>query len=130
MAKFKLYHQRLRILRHFYGYSLQDLAEKTEVSKQALSQYENGDTLPKYPNLIAICSVLKVDVSTLTSKNVLFEIGDEVKIHKVGEQIPEKIEKNCSISVVSKSVCEHDWEQKEDHYTNYYHECKKCHKLR
>lgn len=104
MAKFKFYHQRLRILRHFYGYSLQDLANKTGVSKQALSQYENGEALPRYPNLLAICKILKVDTEMFTSKNVVFEINNELKVHIISADgnNSKQSSNNCPICGVRK----------------------------
>lgn len=47
-----------------------------------------------------------------------------------GDELKQSSDKALSLSVVRKSVCEHDWIQQEDVYNNYYHECSKCHAIR
>ena len=49
---------RLRKARIYNGLTLTELAEKTEISKQSISLYENGKNVPDYQRVRAISQVL------------------------------------------------------------------------
>ena len=43
----------------------EELAEKLDVSKQAVSKWENGKSFPKMGNIINICDELEIDYKEL-----------------------------------------------------------------
>lgn len=49
---------RLRLARQYRGMSISDLADKTMISKQAISQFENGKTSPGFETLLKLMNVL------------------------------------------------------------------------
>ena len=65
MALFK---DRLRELRKQKGYSQQELADKINVTKQTISQYERGVREPDYDNLLALCDIFNVSAGYLLGK--------------------------------------------------------------
>jgi len=58
MKQRKFYGNRLRDARLFRGYTLTELADKTEISKQSLSLYENDKNIPSHENIINIAAYL------------------------------------------------------------------------
>jgi len=53
-----LFGQRLNSARKAKGLSMEKLAEEIQVSKQMISKYENGKSIPDSPNLIALAKAL------------------------------------------------------------------------
>jgi transcriptional regulator with XRE-family HTH domain len=49
--------EQIRALREGLGYTQQELAERVGVSKQALSQWENGETEPSIGNLLKLVNL-------------------------------------------------------------------------
>ena len=62
MAKVGKY---IRIKRNKRGLSQEELAEKLFVSRQTVSNYENGRSNPDIDMLVKIAEVLETDVQTL-----------------------------------------------------------------
>lgn len=60
--------ERLKELRLSRGYSLQDLADRSNTSKSAINMYERGERRPKYEVLMSIANVFDVDVDYLLGK--------------------------------------------------------------
>lgn len=60
--------ERLKELRLSSGYSLQDLADRSNTSKSAINMYERGERRPKYEVLVSIANVFDVDVDYLLCK--------------------------------------------------------------
>jgi transcriptional regulator with XRE-family HTH domain len=56
-------HERLRGLRHQYGYRLREVAEMTGTSISYLSDVERGQTLPSLVSLEAVASVYGMSLS-------------------------------------------------------------------
>ena len=54
--------ERLKNARLYRGMTLTDLAAKTNVTKQALSQYENGTIVPSGSNLLQALLLLQSNV--------------------------------------------------------------------
>ena len=50
--------ERLKYARIFRGKSLTDLANESGISKQLISQYENGDSRPSHERLFTISEIL------------------------------------------------------------------------
>ena len=61
--------ERLRNARIYRSMTLADLAEKTDLTKQALSQYENGTTTPSDSNLFALARALYFPVEYFSTTN-------------------------------------------------------------
>ena len=51
--------ERLKSARLYRGKTIQELADETEISKQAISQFENGKATPSIETLLKIMNVLK-----------------------------------------------------------------------
>ena len=64
MANFPLAN-RLTELRKAQGYSQEQLAEKLEVSRQAISKWERGESLPDLNNLIALAKLYQISLDDL-----------------------------------------------------------------
>lgn len=60
--------ERLRELRTQRGFSQQDLAVRTDQTKQAISQYERGVRRPDMDTLLALSDIFNVSVDYLTGK--------------------------------------------------------------
>lgn len=60
--------ERLKELRLSKGYSLQDLADRSNTSKSAINMYERGERHPKYEVLVSIANVFDVDIDYLLGK--------------------------------------------------------------
>ena len=60
--------ERLRELRTQRGFSQQDLADRTNQTKQAISQYERGVRRPDMNTLLALCDIFNVSVDYMTGK--------------------------------------------------------------
>lgn len=59
------FHEKLTMLRKEKGMSQEELAEKLEVSRQAVSRWEAGSTLPDAGNLLKLSDLFCVRVDTL-----------------------------------------------------------------
>ena len=57
-TKFKFNGERLKSARLYNGLTIADVAEKTGISKQAVSQFENGKTEPKNETLFSLSKYL------------------------------------------------------------------------
>ena len=61
--------ERLKYLRMQSSLSQQDLANKLNMTKQTISQYERGVREPDYDNLLALCDVFNVSSDYLLGKS-------------------------------------------------------------
>ncbi len=59
------FEEKLVMLRKARGFSQEELAEKLEVSRQAVSRWELGSTLPDIPNLVQLCELFGVTTDYL-----------------------------------------------------------------
>lgn len=57
--------ERLKDARRVCGLSQEELAERLEVSRQAVGKWEQGVAYPEMEKLLALCAVLKVSADTL-----------------------------------------------------------------
>ena len=67
----------LRILRQKSGYSLEEVAEFTDVSRQAVGKWEMGESLPDLPNTLKLATLYKVSL-------------DELVLQKLSEKSPQQ----------------------------------------
>lgn len=58
-------HDRLKKLRQESGYSQQQLADKLNISRQAISKWENGKAIPDIENLQLLCEIYDVSLDTM-----------------------------------------------------------------
>lgn len=64
-----------------------DLANKLFISRQAISKWENGSSLPSLENIIAISNILEVSLDELIKgdKRVMEKIQNESKSHTISK---------------------------------------------
>ena len=63
--------ERIYTLRRKSGLSQEQLAEKIGVSRQAISKWENGSSVPDLENLIALSACFQISMDELTSDRPL-----------------------------------------------------------
>lgn len=63
--KFKSYvfGNKITIYRKMRNMTQEQLAEKLDVSKQAISKWENGKSFPRFELFIKVCKELKMDLN-------------------------------------------------------------------
>ena len=66
--------EKLQRLRKVNGLSQEQLAEKLNVSRQAISKWERGDGLPDFMVMLKLCELLEITLNDL--------ISDKVKKHQ------------------------------------------------
>jgi len=62
----------LQTLRKQYNLSQEQLAEKVDVSRQAVSKWENGSSYPEMDKLMMICDLFDVSMDTLVKEDIVF----------------------------------------------------------
>ena len=50
------------------GWSQEDLAEKIQISRQAVSKWETGDAMPDLPKLLALADALDISLDALCGR--------------------------------------------------------------
>ena len=69
--------ENLRVLRQESGYSLEEVASLTDVSRQAVGKWEMGKSLPDLPNTLKLATLYKVSL-------------DELVLQKLSEKSPQQ----------------------------------------
>lgn len=77
--------QNLKGLRKQNGYTLEAVAEKLGVSRQAVAKWEKGDTVPDITNCIALAELYGVTLDTLVRNAE--KRGERTLIQPVGKHI-------------------------------------------
>ena len=67
------FEENLRELRKQLGLSQEELAEKLEVSRQAVSKWENGSAYPEVDKLLLLCDIFHCKIDDLLQGNVKVE---------------------------------------------------------
>ena len=81
------YSERIKELRNQAGWSQLQLAEKLNLSKQTISQYERGVRKPDQDNLIALCDIFNVSSDYLLGKvDVTMRFLDRKQLHKLSSK--------------------------------------------
>ena len=57
--------ENLKVLRQHHGYTMEALAEKIGVSRQAVAKWENGDSTPDLINSVALAELFGVSLDSL-----------------------------------------------------------------
>ncbi|MBR3610091.1 MAG: helix-turn-helix domain-containing protein [Oscillospiraceae bacterium] len=82
--------EKLFDLRKSQKFSQEELAEKLGVTRQAVSRWENGETMPDSPNLLEICNLFGVSADYL--------LRDDITLPKIeAEKTEPKTEKKNKI---------------------------------
>lgn len=71
-----LLHEKLSILRKQNGLTQEQLAEELNVSRQAVSKWERGDTIPDLNTLIAIADYYDMNLDCLVRSDCKLDSGD------------------------------------------------------
>lgn len=64
----------LQVLRKINKYSQEEVAEKINVSRQAVAKWENGDSLPDISNCMALAKLYDVSLDNLVNENEEFSV--------------------------------------------------------
>ena len=64
----------LKLLRHQYGYTQEQIAEKLGVSRQTIAKWERGECLPDIENVIALADIYEVTIDSLV-RNMAADSG-------------------------------------------------------
>ena len=92
--------EKLIQLRKQKGYSQESLAEKLDVSRQAISRWENGETTPDMSVLIKLCEVYSISADYLIRDD--YEKEDDIPVIKQkNEEIIEVRQKNSNLLLFS-----------------------------
>lgn len=59
------FYEKLTFARKAKGFSQEDLAERLDISRQAISKWENGTAQPEMLNIIKLCEVLEITPNEL-----------------------------------------------------------------
>ena len=94
--------ERLRELRTQRGFSQQDLADRTDQTKQAISQYERGVRRPDMDMLLALCDIFNVSLDYLTGKE---DVTPRL-VDSEGIRAMEIFDNNKEIEQIAKSIYE------------------------
>ena len=65
--------EKLFSLRKSQKLSQEELSEKLGVTRQAVSRWENGETMPDSPNLLEICNLFDVSADYLLRDDITFQ---------------------------------------------------------
>jgi len=92
--------EKLQKLRKENKMSQEQLADQLEVSRQAVSKWESGQTYPEMDKLIAICKLFKCSLDDLTNDEIKEIKGngkEKVTISKFLDEILDTISRSVSI---------------------------------
>lgn len=74
----RAFSKKLIDLRAQYGYSQEALAEKLHISRQAISKWELGITLPEIENVVVISEFFDVSIDYLLKDDIQFDSHDNL----------------------------------------------------
>ena len=94
--------ERITELRRLCGYSQNQLAKAMEVSRQAVSKWETGQSVPDSINMIRLAEVLETDVEYLTTGRRSYGRRPPVVINTV--ETVEKVVEKPVVQVVEKII--------------------------
>lgn len=71
--------ENLQTLRKLKNYSQEDLADKLQVSRQAVSKWESGTGYPETEKLISICDLFDCSMDELIKGKISIDSNSEKK---------------------------------------------------
>lgn len=93
--------EKLSFLRKQRGMTQMELAEKLDISRQAVSRWEQGISEPSTENLVSIGKLFDVTVDALVNENVQLKAGSAVLVAETEETAtPEKRSKYGILKIV------------------------------
>ncbi len=87
------FEEKLTMLRKKNGMSQEDLADRLGVSRQAISRWELGTTMPDAPNLLKLSSLFSVSIDYLLHDDYQSE-NDAPAVKEVQRTMAEKEQRN------------------------------------
>lgn len=70
----------LKILRYKNGYTLENIAEIMSVSRQAVSKWESGDSVPDLINCMKLASLYKISIDELVNRPLKSTVTDSFTV--------------------------------------------------
>lgn len=93
--------EKLSLLRKQRGMTQLELAEKLDISRQAVSRWEQGISEPSTENLVSIGKLFDVTVDALVNENVQIQAGSAVLVAETEEkETPEKRSKYGILKII------------------------------
>lgn len=93
--------EKLSFLRKQRGMTQLELAEKLDISRQAVSRWEQGTSEPSTENLVSIGKLFDVTVDALVNEGVQLQAGSAVLVAETEEtETPEKRSKYGILKIV------------------------------
>ena len=93
--------EKLSLLRKQRGMTQLELAEKLDISRQAVSRWEQGTSEPSTENLVSMGKLFGVPVDDLVNDAIQLQTGSAVLVAKAEEkETPEKHNKYCILKIV------------------------------
>lgn len=89
--------ENLQNLRKAKGMSQEELAEKLDVSRQAVSKWETGETSPETEKIIMICDLFDCSMDDLIKGKVIIEDATSKKVY---DRFMNKFSKGISLGVL------------------------------
>jgi len=93
--------KKLSLLRKQRGMTQLELAEKLDISRQAVSRWEQGTSEPSTENLVSISKLFGVPVDDLVNDAIQLQTESAVLVAETEEkETPEKHNKYCILKIV------------------------------
>ena len=75
--------KRLLLLRFYYQLSCQEIADKTGLSKQAISKFETGELKPSEVTMLGLCNMFNLPDDFFTRDELIIKcVGDKIIIQE------------------------------------------------
>ena len=110
--------EKLQLMRKREGLSQEDLAEKLGISRQAVSKWESGQSVPDLNKLIILSELYNVTIDYLVKETYEFEGSQEKEIGNTGKQYGENLENKETQLIIhfnNKYSLEYEYKSKKKH---------------
>lgn len=121
-----IFSEKLQLIRKSKGFTQEELAEKLEVSRQAVAKWESGQVYPDINNLIQISNIFNVTVDYLVKDQACMVTCAEDIGHDIAKLIEFRLEANVNTYAAYMNETEstrldsHDFTYRNGQYT--YHD--------
>lgn len=89
--------ENLQTLRKLKNYSQEDLADKLQVSRQAVSKWESGTGFPETEKLISICDLFDCSMDELVKGKISIDSNSEKEVY---DSFMNKFSKSISLAIM------------------------------
>lgn len=93
--------EKLSFLRKQRGMTQLELAEKLDISRQAVSRWEQGTSEPSTENLVSIGKLFDISVDALVNENVRLQAGLAVQVTMVDKNKCDHVKSNNEYDTVN-----------------------------